>query len=85
MIKKQVSQPSNEVLPTDEVSNLWQLNIGKLTGHNIESAGREEVNQLLSKGWLLLHVYTLKYREDGTWRERPMAILGKPRRKKRPA
>jgi len=58
---------------------LWELNIGELTGHNIETAGREEVNKLLSEGWLLLHIYTLKYREDGAWRERPMAILGKPK------
>jgi hypothetical protein len=58
---------------------LWDLEIGELTGHNIESAGREDVNKLLSDGWILLHIYTLKYREDGAWRERPMAILGKPR------
>ena len=30
---------------------------------------------------MLLYIYTLKYAEDGVWRERPMAILGKPRRK----
>lgn len=56
---------------------LWELNIGELTGHNIETQGREEVNKLLEEGWILLHIYTLKYREDGTWRERPMAILGR--------
>ena len=60
-------------------ANLWELGITELTGHNIESAGREEVNRLLAEGWILLHLYTLKYREDGNWRERPMAILGKPR------
>lgn len=58
---------------------MWQLDIGELTGHNLESRGREEVNRLLQSGWLLLHVYTLKYEEDGVWRERPMAILGKRR------
>ena len=58
-------------------SELWELGIKELTGHNIESQGREEVNRLLQEGWILLHIYTLKYREDGTWRERPMAILGK--------
>lgn len=58
---------------------LWQLDIGELTGHNLESRGREDVNALLQTGWLLLHIYTLKYQEDGVWRERPMAILGKLR------
>ena len=57
---------------------LWDLDIGELTGHNIETAGREEVNRMLQEGWILLHIYTLKYREDDAWRERPMAILGKP-------
>jgi hypothetical protein len=58
---------------------LWDLDIGELTGRNIETAGREEVNALLKEGWLLLHIYTLKYKEDGAWRERPMAILGRPK------
>jgi hypothetical protein len=40
---------------------LWQLDIVELTGHNLEARGREEVNRLLSAGWRLLHVYTLKY------------------------
>lgn len=57
---------------------LWELRIDELAGHNIESAGREKVNQMLDEGWLLLHIYTLRYPEDGIWRERPMAILGKP-------
>ena len=59
---------------------LWQLDIAELTGHNLEARGREEVNRLLQAGWLLLHIYTLRYREDNVWRERPMAILGLPRR-----
>jgi hypothetical protein len=58
---------------------LWQLDIGEVTGHNLEAHGREDVNRLLQEGWFLLHIYTLKYPEDGVWRERPMAILGKPR------
>jgi hypothetical protein len=58
---------------------LWGLDIVEITGHNLEAHGREEVNRLLQSGWLLLHIYTLKYPEDGVWRERPMAILGKPR------
>lgn len=62
---------------------LWTLDIVELTGHNLESRGREEVNHLLQQGWVLLHIYTLRYREDGVWRERPMAILGRPRAKPR--
>ena len=58
---------------------LWQLDLVELTGHNIEARGREEVNRLLEAGWILLHIYTLKYHEDGVWRDRPMAILGRPR------
>ena len=59
---------------------LWQLDIVEVTGHNLEARGREEVNRLLQAGWLVLHIYTLRYREDNVWRERPMAILGRPRR-----
>ena len=50
---------------------IWQLNIEELAGRNIEAIGREEVNEMLKEGWILLHIYTLKYREDGVWRERP--------------
>lgn len=60
---------------------LWELGISEVRSHNLESSGREEVNQLLSEGWLLLHIYTLRYHDDadgGAWRDRPMAILGKP-------
>ena len=64
---------------TVPVLPLWQLDVAELTGHNLESRGREEVNRLLKAGWLLLHIYTLKYEEDGIWRERPMAILGRLR------
>jgi hypothetical protein len=45
----------------------------------LEARGREEVNRLLQSGWRLLHIYTLKYRENSVWRERPMAILGRTR------
>jgi hypothetical protein len=62
-----------------ETLPLWQLDIAELTGHNLESKGREEVNRLLHAGWRLLYIYTLKYEEDGVWRERPMAILGRLR------
>ena len=58
---------------------LWELDIAEVTGHNLEARGREEVNRLLGEGWRLLHIYTLRYREDEVWRERPMAILGRVR------
>lgn len=60
---------------------LWQLDIVEVTGHNLEARGREDVNRMLQEGWILLHVYTLRYEEDGIWRERPMAVLGRPRKK----
>jgi len=56
---------------------LWELDISEVTGHNLEARGRETVNRMLGEGWRLLHIYTLRYREDGVWRERPMAILGR--------
>jgi hypothetical protein len=77
--KKPMNKPKNEFSPTEipimllEKLPLWQL------GHNLEARGREEVNRLLAAGWRLLHVYTLKYEEDGVWRERPTGILGRPR------
>ena len=74
-LTEEIPMGSPEFLP------LWQLDIEELTGHNLESRGREEVNRLLQSGWRLLHIYTLKYEEDGVWRERPMAILGRPRKK----
>ncbi|HEY4694579.1 MAG TPA: hypothetical protein VIH52_01285 [Candidatus Nanoarchaeia archaeon] len=62
---------------------LWEMDIKELVGHNLEAQGREDVNKLLDKGWVLLHIYTLHYRENAVWRQRPMAILGKPRHTKR--
>jgi hypothetical protein len=61
-------------------TRLWELGIGEVTAHNLEAHGREEVNRLLKDGWVLLLIYTLHYHDDGIWRERPMAILGKPGR-----
>ncbi|HLB61081.1 MAG TPA: hypothetical protein VJL83_05755 [Patescibacteria group bacterium] len=61
---------------------LWQLDIGEIRGHNIETKGRKVVNKLLKQGWLLLHIYTIKYEIDGTWQERPMAIVGRSRKTK---
>lgn len=59
--------------------SLWGFDFAEVTGHNLESRGRKKVNRLLTSGWHLLHIYTLRYREDGIWRERPMAILGRLR------
>jgi hypothetical protein len=70
----------SEGLPPLQHTPLWELGITELTGHNIEAQGREEVNRLLREGWVLLHIYTLHYHDDGIWRERPMAILGKAAR-----
>ena len=67
-----------------ETLPLWQLDIVEVTGHNLETRGREEVNRLLETGWRLLHIYTLKYEEDGVWRERPMGILGRLRSGQQP-
>ena len=58
---------------------IWDLEIEELEGRSLESKVRDEVNQMLQEGWILLHIYTLKYKEDDVWRERPMAILGRPR------
>jgi hypothetical protein len=76
-----IKESQSDLLETATIGRtpLWQLDIAELAGHNIEARGREEVNRLLSEGWILLHVYTLKYEENGVWRERPMAILGRPR------
>jgi len=80
MLAKKELHEEPEVRPPAgilEILPLWQLDIAELAGHNLESKGREEVNRMLHAGWRLLHIYTLKYEEDGVWRERP--ILGRPR------
>jgi len=56
---------------------LWDLKIKEIEGFNIEIRGRKKVNRLLKEGWLLLHIYTLLYKDNGVWRQKPMAILGK--------
>jgi len=68
-----------------DCQSLWQMDFAEITGHNIESRGRKEVNRLLEAGWRLLHIYTLRYEEDGVWLERPMAILGRLRNDSQPA
>jgi len=81
LVKKEMQERLDFKPPAGvvEMLPLWQLDIAELAGHNLEAKGREEVNRMLHAGWKLLHIYTLKYEEDGTWRERPMAILGRPR------
>ena len=74
---KEKKDSSEASLAVSQTLPLWQLGIVEVTGHNLEARGREEVNRLLESGWLLLHIYTLKYHEDNVWRERPMAILGR--------
>ena len=82
--KRHAQEEGNRLaVNTLPVVPLWELDIAELTGHNLESRGREEVNRLLQSGWMLLYIYTLKYEADGVWRERPMAILGRPRRDRR--
>lgn len=39
-----------------EALPLSQLDIGELTGHNLEVRGRKEVNRLLQAGWRLLRI-----------------------------
>jgi hypothetical protein len=72
-----LKEPSAKQVDHREVAHLWDLGITELAGHNIETHGREEVNRMLQEGWILLHIYTLHYQDDGIWRERPMAVLGK--------
>jgi hypothetical protein len=79
--RKTITEMGEDAMPIGllETLPLWQLDIVEVTGHNLEARGREEVNRLLEAGWRLLHIYTLKYEEDGVWRERPMGILGRLR------
>ena len=63
---------------------LWELGINELAGRNLEASGRSDVNEMLQNGWMLLHIYTLRYRDRESprgpryvWRERPMAVLGR--------
>ena len=79
--RKTITEMAENTVPIGLLERLplWQLDIVEVTGHNLEARGREEANRLLEAGWRLLHIYTLKYEEDGTWRERPMGILGRLR------
>ena len=72
---------SPQGVPVPVSRPLWELGINELAGRNLESSGRQDVNEMLQTGWTLLHIYTLRYPEgEGervVWRERPMAILGR--------
>lgn len=77
-------QTSPTSVPMPVGKPLWELGINELAGRNLESSGRSDVNEMLQHGWILLHIYTLRYPErEGprgprfVWRERPMAILGR--------
>lgn len=78
------TQTSPASIPVPVSRPLWELGITELAGRNLESSGRNDVNEMLQNGWILLHIYTLRYPErEGprgprfVWRERPMAILGR--------
>ena len=71
--------PESRIRVSADAQPLWLFDFAEVTGHNLESRGRKEVNRLLAAGWRLLQVYTLRYEEEGVWRERPMAILGRLR------
>lgn len=59
---------------------LWELEISEVEGKSMERKGRDEINEMLSGGWIMLSVYTLRYKDaEDTWFERPMAILGMPK------
>jgi hypothetical protein len=61
------SKPASEsrTFVSDERASLWQLDFAEVTGHNLESRGRKEVNRLLDADWRLLLAYTLRYEEMG--------------------
>jgi hypothetical protein len=79
MAKAKELKKNDEAVPLGVNIPIWELGISELDGKSLEKSTRDEVNKMLADGWLLLHIYTLKYREDNVWRERPMAILGKPK------
>jgi hypothetical protein len=59
---------------------LWELEVQQVEGKSLERKGRDEINDMLSEGWIILSVYTLRFKNnDDTWLERPMAILGLPK------
>lgn len=74
-------QVSPAGVPVPVGKPLWELGINELSGRNLEASGRNDVNDMLQHGWILLHIYTLRYPERQgqrpVWRERPMAILGR--------
>jgi hypothetical protein len=82
MAKVKPERMPGELLPAAGQTALWELGVAEITSHKFESADRDEVNDMLAQGWILLHIYTLKYRDKIVWRERPMVILGRPAKAK---
>jgi hypothetical protein len=33
---------------------------------------------MLKEGWMLLYIHNVHYQDDDVWRQRPIAILGRP-------
>ena len=58
---------------------LWEFEIQQVEGKSLERKGRDEINDMLLDGWIMLSVYTLRFKNDDIWLERPMAILGLPK------
>lgn len=77
MAQDTATQVATQSIPTPVNRPVWELGINELAGRNLETSGRQDVNDMLQHGWVLLHIYTLKYRERDVWRERPMAVLGR--------
>lgn len=47
----------------DPKQALWEYEIKEVEGKTLEKKGREEVNFMLDDGWILLSVYTLRYKD----------------------
>lgn len=84
MAQDTLNKLASETVAVPMSSPIWELGITELAGRNLEASGRNEVNDMLQHGWVLLHIYTLRYpdRENPRgpryiWRERPMAVLGR--------
>jgi len=79
MVRKTSTQRTMEAIGLIPATGdgIWNIGVKELTAKSLEASTRDEVNDMLADGWILLHVYTLKYREGNVWRERPMAVLGR--------
>lgn len=69
----------SDIEKTDNKLPLWELEVVELEGKSLEKRGRDDANVMLSEGWILLYIYTLRFKDDeNVWRERPMGIFGLP-------